>query len=216
MLSLENKVDGFTTNPSLIRATGITDYKWFAHDVLAAIKTKPISFEVVTDDLATMERQARTIASWADNIYVKIPVTLTDGTSTLQLASYLSQGGVKVNVTAVFTAQQIERATSALAHSGTPSCVSVFAGRIADAGIDPVPLIKAAVICAGPDTEIIWASTREVYNVVQARQVGCHIITVSPELLAKTSSLGKDLEQFSLETVAQFASDATAAGLSLG
>lgn len=215
MRELSDRVAGFTTNPSLLRQNGIRDYEWFAQECTEAFPDKPISFEVIADDLDTIEKQARQIASWGKMVYVKIPISLTDGTSTLTLIGYLSNSGVKVNVTAVFTAHQVYEVTKVLEDTTTPSYVSVFAGRIADAGEDPMPIVRTAVVCAGRDTEIIWASTREIYNIKQAEKVRCDIITVSPELLAKSSSLGKDLDQFSRETVAMFFNDAQAAGLVL-
>ena len=215
MREISDRVAGFTTNPSLIKAAGVRDYEWFAQECVETFPDKPISFEVIADDLAIIEKQARQIASWGEHVYVKIPVMLTDGTPTLNLVGYLSNSGIKVNVTAVFTAHQIYEVTKMLDDTGTPSCVSVFAGRIADAGEDPMPVVRTAVVCAGRNTEIIWASTREVYNIRQAENVRCDIITVSPELLAKSSALGKNLEEFSRETVSQFVADAQAAGLVL-
>ena len=195
---------------------GLTDYRDFALRLLEQITTHPISFEVFADDADEMRRQAQEIASWGDNVYVKIPVTTTSGESMAPLVRELSEGGVKVNVTALFTQAQVELLTAAV-RDGAPSCLSVFAGRIADAGIDPVPLMAQAVetMKAAPQAELIWASPREILNVVQANDVGCHIITVTHDMLVKLSLLGKDLDQYSLETVQMFHRDATAAGFTL-
>jgi transaldolase len=215
-LAADPRVSGFTTNPTLMWKAGLTDYQEFAERLLERITTHPISFEVFADDADEMRRQARLIASWADNVYVKIPVTTTSGESMAPLVRELSETGVKVNVTALFTTAQVELITAAV-RDGAPSYVSVFAGRIADAGVDPVPIMARAVdiMIAAPRAELIWASPREILNVVQAEQVGCHVITVTHELLAKLESLGKNLEQFSLETVQMFRRDAVAAGFTL-
>ncbi len=209
-------ISGFTTNPTLMWKAGLTEYADFAQRLLERITRHPISFEVFADDAAEIRRQAKRIAAWGDNVYVKIPVTTTAGESLAPLVRELSEGGVKVNVTALFTTAQVELITAAVA-DGAPSYVSVFAGRIADAGIDPVPIMRRAVgiLADAPRAELIWASPREVLNVVQADEVGCHIITMTHDLLPKLSSLGKDLEQFSLETVQMFRRDALAAGFSL-
>ena len=210
------RISGFTTNPTLMRNAGITDYKAFALEVLAAIPDRSISFEVFSDDLAEMERQAREINSWGEHVYVKIPVSNTQGVSTGPLIKTLSHAGVKLNVTALMTLAQVEDVVSNLA-GGAPSYVSVFAGRIADTGIDPVPLMAAAVeiLRPHPGCELIWASPRELLNVFQADAIGCHIITVTPDVLKKLSLVGKDLDTYSLETVKMFRSDAVAAGFSL-
>ncbi len=215
-LAEDPRVSGFTTNPTLMWKAGLTDYKEFAQRVLERVTQYPISFEVFADEPGEMKRQAELIASWGDNVYVKIPITTTSGEPMAPLVHELSQEGVKVNVTAMFTLAQVELITEAV-KDGAPSFASVFAGRIADAGIDPVPLMAEAVkILAGaPRAELIWASPREILNVVQADSVGCHIITVTHDLLAKLGSLGKDLDQFSLETVQMFYRDATAAGFTL-
>lgn len=209
-------IQGFTTNPTLMRKAGVSDYASFAREVLAAIPDKPISFEVFSDEPAEMEVQARQIAEWGPNVYVKIPVTNTRRELTGDLIATLAREGVKINVTAVMTMEQVE-AIAARLHPRTPACVSVFAGRIADTGRDPLPIVEAA--CARlrslPLAEVIWASPREVLNVVQADQVGCHIITVTHDLLGKLPMLGKDLDQFSLETVRMFRADAVAAGFEL-
>jgi transaldolase len=215
-LAQNPRVSGFTTNPTLMWKAGLTDYRDFAERLLEQITTHPISFEVFADDADEMRRQAKLIASWGENVYVKIPVTTTSGESMAPLVRELSEEGVKVNVTALFTTAQVELITSAV-KDGAPSYISVFAGRIADAGIDPIPIMAQAVniMLDAPRSELIWASPREILNVVQADQVGCHIITVTQELLAKLDSLGKSLDQFSLETVQMFHRDAQAAGFTL-
>ena len=209
-------VRGFTTNPTLMRAAKVGDYELFAMDALKAAPDHPICFEVLADDLAGMESQAFEIASWGPNIYVKIPVTNTGGQSTAPVIAALSAAGVKVNVTAVFTLQQVAAATQALADK-TPSIVSVFAGRIADTGRDPVPMMAEAlrIIAARPGCELLWASPREVLNVFQADSIGCHIITITDDLLRKLAFAGKDLGDFSRETVAMFHNDALASGLTI-
>jgi transaldolase len=195
---------------------GLTNYQDFAMRLLERITTQPISFEVFADDAEEMRRQARLIHSWGPNVYVKIPVTTTAGESMAPLVRELSEDGVQVNVTALFTTAQVELITAAV-KDGAPSYISVFAGRIADAGVEPVPIMAKAVdiMIDAPRSELIWASPREILNVVQADQIGCHVITVTHEMLAKLSSLGKDLEQFSLETVQMFRRDAIAAGFTL-
>jgi transaldolase len=207
-------IQGFTTNPSLMWRAGLTDYAEFAHRLLERITRHPISFEVFADDEAEMRRQAHLIAGWGPNVYVKIPVTTPTGESMTPLVRELSESGVQVNVTALMTTQQVEVVANAL-RDGAPSYVSVFAGRIADAGIDPMPIMGRAVEileATAPLSELIWASPREVLNVVQADAVGCHIITMTNELLPKLRTLGKDLEMFSLETVQMFHEDAASAG----
>jgi len=215
-LAEDPRISGFTTNPTLMWKAGLTDYRDFAQRLLERITKYPVSFEVFADDADEMRRQARLIASWGENVYVKIPITTTTGESMAPLVRELSEYGVKVNVTALFTLPQVELITSAV-KEGAPSCVSVFAGRVADAGVDPVPLMAEAVniLADAPGAELIWASPREILNVVQADSVGCQIITVTHDLLAKLGSLGKDLDQFSLETVQMFQRDATAAGFTL-
>jgi transaldolase len=209
-------IAGFTTNPTLMRKAGITDYRAFAKEVLGAIPDRPISFEVFSDEPTEMERQACAIASWGDNVYVKIPVTNTRGEWTDGLARRLVRDGVKVNVTALTTLGQVRRVAEALAESRS-SYISVFAGRVADTGRDPVPLMAAAVelLRPHPGLELIWASPREVLNVYQADQIGCHIITVTTDLLKKLPLYGKDLDAYSLETVRQFHEDAVAAGYAI-
>jgi transaldolase len=215
-LASDPRISGFTTNPTLMWKAGLTDYAEFANRLLERITTHPISFEVFADEVEEMRRQARTIAAWGANVYVKIPVTTTKGESLAPLVRELSEGGVKVNVTALFTTAQVELITSAV-KDGAPSCISVFAGRIADAGIDPVPIVARSVeiMVQAPRAELIWASPREILNLVQADQVGCHIITMTHDLLKKLDCLGRNLEQYSLETVRMFHGDAAAAGFTL-
>jgi len=215
-LAADRRIAGFTTNPTLMWKAGLTDYEEFARRILEQITTHPISFEVFADDVDEMRRQARMIAGWGDNVYVKIPVSTTSGESMAALVRELSEGGVKVNVTAVFTTAQVELLTEAVKH-GAPSYISVFAGRIADAGIDPVPIMARAVdiMVEAPRAELIWASPREILNVVQADRVGCHIITLTNDLFKKLELLGKDLSQYSLETVQMFRRDALAAGFTV-
>jgi transaldolase len=209
-------IRGFTTNPTLMRKAGITDYAAFAKQVLAAIPDRPISFEVFSDEQAEMERQALEIAHWGDNVYVKIPVTNTRGESTEALCRRLAGHGLKLNVTALLTLDQVRRVSRVLA-GGPPACVSVFAGRVADTGVDPVPLMRSALEILAPHSniELIWASPRELLNIVQAHSIGCHIITVTNDILAKLSLLGKDLAEYSLDTVRMFHRDAVASGFSL-
>ena len=209
-------IAGFTTNPTLMRKAGVSDYRVFAREILQEIPDRPISFEVFTDEFTEMERQALEIASWGDNVYVKLPVTNTRGESSCELVHNLSHAGVKVNVTAMMLLEQVKEVGAALA-GGAPSCVSVFAGRIADTGRDPVPLMAEAVelLKPYPDAELIWASPRELLNVFQANEIGCHIITVTNDVLSKLSLIGKDLGQYSLDTVKMFHDDAKAAGFSL-
>lgn len=214
-LAADARISGFTTNPTLMRKAGHSDYTMFAKSLLAEITNLPISFEVLADDSEGIEDEARLIASWGENVYVKVPVTTTRGESLAPVVRRLSGDGIQVNVTAVFTPAQVETVTKAL--GGAPSFVSVFAGRIADAGVDPVPIMKTAlgIISSVPTAELIWASPREILNVVQANEIGCHVITLTHDLLAKLPLLGRDLKQFSLETVRMFHSDAIAAGLAL-
>jgi transaldolase len=209
-------IKGFTTNPTLMWKAGLTDYAEFAKRLLERITDKPISFEVFADDEAEIRRQARVIAGWGPNVYVKIPVTTTSGEYLAPLVRELSEEGVQLNITALFTTAQVELITHAV-KDGAPSYVSVFAGRIADAGVDPLPIMARSVdlLAEAPRSELIWASPREVLNLVQADQVGCHIITMTQDLLAKVKGLGKDLDQFSLETVQMFHRDAAAAGFRL-
>jgi transaldolase len=210
-------VSGMTTNPSLMKKAGISDYKTFCKDILTHIKEKPISFEVFADDFATMEKQAREIATWGKNVYVKIPVQNSEGKSSLALVKTLTQAGIPLNVTAIYTIKQVVETCQAL-EKGAASIVSVFAGRGADLGHDPVPtLIASAQICEayGDQIECLWASTREAYNILQAEQCGCKIITVPFDVLAKLESSFKTLEALSLDTVQTFKKDSEAAGFKI-
>jgi transaldolase len=209
-------VKGFTTNPTLMRAAGIADYETFAHDILRAIPDRPISLEVFSDDFSEMEAQARRIASWGENVYVKIPVTNTQGESSIPLVRVLAKAGVKQNVTALMTLKQVRDVSVALG-MGPPACISVFAGRVADTGRDPISIMAAAVqlLAIYPHIELIWASPRELLNIFHADQVGCHIITVTHDLLKKLVLVGKDLEEYSLDTVKMFRNDAVKAGFRL-
>jgi transaldolase len=209
-------IGGFTTNPTLMRKAGISDYRSFARDVLAAIPDRPISFEVFSDDFVEMERQAHEIASWGANVYVKVPVTNTKGASAAALVRRLSHGGVKVNVTALMPLDQVREIVDCVA-GGAPSCISVFAGRIADTGVDPVPLMIDAVklLRQAPSAELIWASPRELLNIFQADEIGCHIITVTHDILKKLALVGHDLHDYSLDTVKMFHTDAAQAGFTL-
>jgi transaldolase len=209
-------IKGFTTNPTLMRSAGVSDYEGFARKVLESVTEKPISFEVFADEFCEMERQAHKIASWGGNVYVKIPVTNTRRESSVDLVRRLSHSGVKVNVTAVLTLDQVRVAASALA-GGAPSVISVFAGRIADTGRDPAPIMAAAVDLVRPDPkiELIWASPRELLNIFQADAVGCHIITATDSVLGKLGIVGKNLDDYSLETVVMFHTDAARSGYDL-
>jgi transaldolase len=211
MLSLYRNplIKGFTTNPTLMRKAGVADYEAFARDVLEAIPDRPISLEVFADDFPEMERQARKIAGWGPNVYVKIPITNTRREPSLDLVRRLTQSGIKINVTAILTLDQVSDICLVL-RGGAPAYVSVFAGRIADTGRDPVPVMAAAVEIArpAPNVEIIWASPREVLNVMQANLVGCHIITATSDVLKKLDLFGKDLHDYSQETVQMFYDDA--------
>jgi transaldolase len=209
-------VKGFTTNPSLVRKAGVTDYEEFGRKLLAAVPNRPISLEVFADDFAEMARQARAIATWGPNVNVKIPVTNTKKEFSGDLIRELSEDGVVVNVTAILTLDQVRRVTASLSPK-TPAIVSVFAGRIADTGVDPVPLMAEAVsiLKARPKAELIWASPRELLNIFQADDIGCHIITVTNDIINKLSLVEKDLEAYSLETVEMFRRDALAAGFTI-
>ncbi len=210
------EIKGFTTNPTLMRKAGHTDYRAFAREVVAAIPDRPISFEVFSDDFAEMEDQAREIARWGQNVNVKIPVTNTKGEPSYALVERLAAEGIRLNVTAVFTLEQVQEVVAALARD-VPAYVSIFAGRIADTGRDPIPHMAAArTICAAkPRAELIWASPRELLNIFHADAAGCDIITVTNDLLAKLGGVGKDLGAFSLETVRMFRDDAVKAGFRL-
>ena len=209
-------IRGFTTNPTLMRAAGVKQYEAFAHEILEAITDRPISFEVFADEFCEMGRQAHKIASWGDNVYVKIPITNTKKESSVELIRQLSHSGVKVNVTAILTLDQVRAASAALA-GGAPSVVSVFAGRIADTGTDPVPLMAAAAEAISPHDgiELLWASPRELLNIFQANDVGCDIITATDSVLSKLKVVGKNLDDYSLETVQMFYNDAAHSGYRL-
>jgi len=209
----ERLVQGFTTNPTLMRKGGVTDYEAFAREAIREIPDCSISFEVFSDELDEMEREARVIASWGGTTYIKIPITNTRGESTLPLVQRLSAEGFPINVTAILTREQI-RSTAAVLAPGVPSIVSVFAGRIADTGIDPVPIMREAadVVHATPASELLWASPRELLNVFHADECGCDILTATPDVLKKLSLVGKNLAEYSLETVQMFYKDAVEAG----
>ena len=209
-------ISGFTTNPTLMRKAGVKNYKEFALEILAHIKDKPISFEVFSDEFDEMKDQALEISSWGKNVYIKIPITNTRADSSYELVESLSEQGVKINVTAMFTVEQVKAVLPALKNS-PGSYISVFAGRIADAGIDPVPIMQESLslLAEYPKTELIWASPRELYNVVQANEIGCHIITATNDILKKLPSLGKDLTEFSLDTVKMFYNDAKSVGYTI-
>ena len=215
MLEMYNKtfIKGLTTNPTLMKKAGIGDYEAFAKDILQEVKSKSISFEVFSDELDEMEKQALKIAKWGENVYVKIPVTNTKGVPTYSLIKKLSDGGVKVNVTAIMTLEQVRDVVLSL-NDNVPSYVSVFAGRIADTGVDPVPLMSAAIKITSlkPKAEVIWASPRELLNVFQADEIGCQIITVTNDILKKLELVDYDLNLYSLDTVKMFYNDALAAG----
>jgi len=215
-LAADPHIKGFTTNPTLMNAAGIRDMEGFAREILEAIPDKPISFEVFADEFDEMERQALKITTWGPNVYVKIPVTNTRGVSASSLTSRLCEQGVKLNLTALMTPVQVAEVAEALA-GGPPAIVSVFAGRIADSGVDPIPLMRESLEILKPHAgiELLWASPREVLNIVQADQLGCHIITVTHDLLKKLSNLGKDLTEFSLDTVKMFFNDGQAAGFAI-
>jgi len=210
-------IKGFTTNPTLIRKAGASDYEAFAHTVLESVTDKPISFEVFSDEFPEMRRQALKIKDWQENVYVKIPITNTRAESAIDLIRDLAGEGVKLNVTAILTRGQVEAVAGAL-NREVPSVVSVFAGRVADTGVDPLPLMKESLqlIAALPSAELLWASVREVLNIFQAASCGCHIVTVPHDILAKVGKLGgMNLEELSLDTVRMFYADAKAAGFQL-
>lgn len=206
-------VSGFTTNPTLMKKAGVKDYEEFARAVLKEVPDLPISFEVFSDDIPGMEREARKIGSWGDNVYIKIPVTNTKGESTASLVKKLSHEGLKLNVTAILTFDQVKTVSNVLSPE-TPSIVSVFAGRIADTGVDPIPIMRNSVkvLKSNPKTELLWASTRELLNLIQAESCGCHIITITNDILKKVPLIGKDLSKLSLDTVQMFHDDAHNAG----
>ena len=212
----EPYIQGFTTNPTLMKKAGISDYEAFAHDILQAIPDRPISFEVFADEFDEMERQALKIRTWGENVYVKIPVSNTRQEMSYALVRRLSDAGVRLNITAILTLSQVQAVADAV-KDGPESIVSVFAGRIADTGLDPVPLMSEAleILQAAPKAELLWASPREVLNIYHANSIGCHIITATNDIIRKLSLAGKDLAQYSLETVQMFYDDATRAGYHL-
>lgn len=218
MLEMHKKpyIKGFTTNPTLMRKAGISDYESFARDILTEITDLPVSFEVFSDDFEEMRKQALFITSWGKNVYVKIPVTNTLGAPAYGLIADLAQAGVKLNVTAIMTMEQVRDVSAALKNDA-PSIISVFAGRMADTGRDPVPFMTSArkLVSQYPFQELLWASPRELLNIFQADEIGCHIITVTNELLLKLTNVGKDLSEYSLDTVKMFRNDAIKAGFSL-
>lgn len=207
---------GFTTNPTLMKKAGVKSYEEFAKAALRAIPDLPISFEVFSDDFSGMEREARKIGSWGNNVYIKIPVTNTKGESTTPLVRKLSHDGLKLNVTAILTLDQVKTVAQVLS-PGTPSIVSVFAGRIADTGVDPTPIMREAakILKPNPNAELLWASSRELLNLFQAQSCECHIITITNDIFKKIPLVGKDLNQLSLETVQMFYSDAQSAGYTI-
>lgn len=215
-LSEQPLIKGFTTNPTLMRKAGVSDYRTFAHAVLGVVSDKPVSFEVFADDFDGMREQALEIARWGPNVNVKIPVTNTKGESSEALIRTLSRRGVSLNVTAVFTLDQVRRVVAAL-DPGVPAIVSVFAGRIADTGRDPIPIMRAckAALAGLPKAELLWASPRELLNVFHAQESGADIITMTPDMLAKLKGIGKDLTEFSRETVEMFYSDAQTAAYTI-
>ena len=209
-------IHGFTTNPTLMRKAGIRDYEFFARDLLEAVPDRPFSFEVFADEFDEMERQARLIATWGPNVFAKIPITNTRRESSIPLLRHLTNEGLQLNVTALLPLHQVRAAAEAM--SGGPPCyISVFAGRIADTGVDPVPLMAKAVelLAAAPNLQLIWASPRELLNIIQADDVGCHVITVTSDLLRKLDTVGKDLDEYSLDTVRMFHEDARVSGFKL-
>lgn len=218
MLEMYEKpfVKGLTTNPTLMKKAGITDYRAFCKDILTSINDKPLSFEVFSDNFAEMERQALEIASWGNNVYVKIPITNTKQETCYALVEKLAKQKVKLNVTALMTLNQVRNVVTSL-DPNIPSYVSVFAGRIADTGYDPVPLMTTAleILKVAPAAELIWASPRELLNIFQADEIGCHVITVTNDILKKLSLVGYDLNEYSLDTVKMFYADAVAAGFKL-
>ena len=218
MLEMYDKpyIQGFTTNPTLMKKAGISDYEAFAHDILQSITDRPISFEVFADEFEEMERQALKIKTWGENVYVKIPISNTRKEMSYDLIQRLSEAGVRLNITAMLTLDQVQQVADAV-RNGPESIVSVFAGRIADTGLDPVPVMKEAleILQSAPRAELLWASPREVLNIYQADAIGCHIITATNDIIRKLSLAGKDLAQYSLETVQMFYDDAEKAGYSL-
>jgi transaldolase len=215
-MASQDYIKGLTTNPTLMKKAGVLNYKEFASQVLSKIKTKPISFEVFSDDFDEMILQAQEISSWAENVYVKIPVTNSKGVSSKEVIKELSAQGVKLNVTAILTLNQVQEISNSL-NKNTPSYISIFAGRIADTGQDPLPIMKKSIemVREYSNWEIIWASPRELLNVIQAEEIGCHIITATSDILKKLNLIGKDLTEYSLETVQMFRNDALSSGFSI-
>lgn len=209
-------VKGFTTNPTLMRKSGISDYESFAREALGAVRGMPISFEVFADEFDEMERQAKRIATWGDAVYVKIPITNTRGETSVPLIARLSAAGVKLNITAILTVEQVRDVVGAL-EANTPAIISIFAGRIADTGRDPIPIVEESlrIALAKPLAQVLWASPRELLNIFQADACGCHIITVTSDILKKLTNVGKSLDDLSLDTVKMFFNDAAAAGFRL-
>jgi transaldolase len=218
MVTLAQKyfISGLTTNPTLLRKAGVLDYEIFARSVLDKITTLPISFEVFSDDLDEMISQGQKIAAWGENVYVKIPITNTKGVSTSRVVSSLANQGIKVNVTALMTSLQVEQIAESL-NPNIPSYVSVFAGRVADTGVDPIPLMKQSINILKPNdnAELIWASPRELLNIFQANDIGCHVITATSDILNKLELIHRDLDNYSLETVKMFYEDAKKSGLTI-
>lgn len=219
MLDMYKKsyIKGLTTNPTLMNKAGIKDYRAFSKDILLSIKDKPISFEVFSDSFHEMERQAMEIASWGDNVYVKIPVTNTKSETCYNLVKKLSRQNVKLNITAVMTLDQVMKITDALENYSVPSYISIFAGRIADTGRDPIPIMISAIdfMKRNSSLELIWASPRELLNIFQANEIGCHVITVTNDILKKLPLIGYDLQKYSLDTVKMFYNDSVVAGFKL-
>jgi transaldolase len=215
-LAQKNFISGLTTNPTLLRKAGVLDYEIFARSVLEKITTLPISFEVFSDDLDEMISQGEKIAAWGENVYVKIPITNTKGVSTSRVVSSLANQGIKVNVTALMTPLQVEQIAESL-NPNIPSYVSVFAGRVADTGVDPIPLMKQSINILKPNNnaELIWASPRELLNIFQANDIGCHVITATSDILNKLELVHRDLDNYSLETVKMFYEDAKKSGLTI-
>jgi transaldolase len=209
-------VKGFTTNPTLMRKSGISDYESFAREALGAVRGMPISFEVFADEFDEMERQAKRIATWGDAVYVKIPITNTRGETSVPLIARLSAAGVKLNITAILTVEQVRDVVGAL-DANTPAIISIFAGRIADTGRDPIPIVEQSLRIAltKPQAQVLWASPRELLNIFQADACGCHIITVTSDILKKLAMVGRSLDDLSLDTVKMFFNDAAAAGFRL-
>lgn len=209
-------IKGLTTNPTLMKKEGVTDYRSFCKDILLSIKKKPISFEVFSDDLKEMEKQAIEISSWSDNVYVKIPITNTKLEACYEVVERLSKQEIKLNITAIMTLDQVKKIVSVL-QPNVPNYISIFAGRIADTGVDPEPLMAEAVeiLKIAPASELIWASPRELFNIFQADRVGCHVITATKDILKKLDLIGYDLDKYSLDTVKMFYSDALEAGFKL-